>query len=366
MHRKKRRAWLRNYSLATIICALVAVLLCVWSTIFSLTSTTDPLRVVSVTLTSPITSFFDRMGAATARAIEAARAGEETYLAWEQEKKELEQKLAAQEEQLSLLQQLQLENEQLRDYLSLTSPDRVLQLLQARTIYTADTTGRLVTLDRGSRDGVEVGMPVLEAGGVIGVVCEVSATTCKVSTLLDETVHIGVRNARSGVSGTLCGAQAGELSCTLKYLDTNLDRNQDLQVGDIIVTGAESDQFPANLTVGRISEVGVDPYDRSPYARVEITAHLRDPSALLMIVTGESPTPAPEKTPDAETPEGDLPEGDLPEGDLPEGNLPEGETDGGDVESPAQGENDGTEELPQDAIEDNENEQEKSSEEIET
>lgn len=286
MHRKRRPSSIRNRGI--IICIIVAVLLSVWTSVFALTGAWDPIRAVAVTVSSPITSLFGRAGASVARALDAMRADDKAFEAWSQEKNELEAKIAEQQKQLAELQKLQLENEQLRAYLSLTETHSSLTLLDAQPLYTADTTGRLVVLSRGSRDGVRVGMPVLDSAGLLGVVSEVSPAGCKVATLLDETVHIGVRNARSGVSGTLCGAQAGTYFCTLKYMDTNIDPESQLRVGDMIVTSGESEQFPAGLTVGRITEVGFDPYDRSPYAYVEIACTPKAPSPLLLIVTGET------------------------------------------------------------------------------
>ncbi len=288
MHHKRHGSLRKNKGL--IICISVSVLLCVWSSIFSLFSIWDPLRDLTVTVSSPLTGVWDRMGSALAQSLEALRTGNEEYSAWQAEKKEWENKFSAQEEQLKQLQQLQLENEQLRDYLSLAETHASLTLLEARTIYTADTTGRLLTLNRGSRDGVKEGMPVIDSHGVMGMVCEVESNNCKVITLLDETMRIGVRDVRSGISGTLCGARDGAGYGTLKYLDANIDRETDLRIGDIIVTSGGNGNFPAEMIVGRVVEIGVDTYDRSPYAYIELSADLDDPSALLMIVTGEEIT----------------------------------------------------------------------------
>ncbi len=277
------------------VCAAVALLLCIWSTVFSLTGTRDMLRGAVVTLSKPLTTLFDRMGGGISDALLATRMD---YDAWQSEKTELQSQLAEQQELLAELQALREKNKQLYAYLGLVEQQSELMLTEARVIYTADTTGRLVTVNRGRRDGVEVGMPVISAEGLVGRVCEVSANTAKVATLYDELVSVGVRNARSGVSGVLCGAaDDGEL-CTLKYLDPNINYALDLQVGDMIVTSGSSELYPEGLLVGSIVKVGVDPYDHSPYAYVSLTADVRDPSAMLMIVLGEREVQAPDEPSD--------------------------------------------------------------------
>ena len=266
-----------------VVTAVVALLLCVWSSVFSLTHTPDFIKNAIVTVSSPFTYLFDRAGGA----IHGLFADSPDEAAYKARIEQLEQQLAAERAKTAQLQQLQLENAQLKEFLDISDQNRALVLLHAKRIYAADTTSRRITLSRGTRDGVSVGMPVLDQNGLLGVVCEVSGTSCLVSTLLDETVYVGARNARSGVSGTLCGTPSDEDTCTLKYMDANMDYLQDLRVGDVILTGGGSERDPEGLPIGTIVKVGVDSYDRSPYALVAPYADITDATSLLMIVTGE-------------------------------------------------------------------------------
>lgn len=242
------------------------------------------LKGAMVTVSSPLVRLFDRMGGSIADRLTASKLN---YAAWLEQKAELEARLAEQQQQLEQLQAIKLENEQLRDYLSLRQEQTSLTLTEAHVIYTSDTTSRTLTLNRGSRDSISIGMPVISAAGLVGMVSELSRTTCKVSTLLSEGVYIGVRNVRSGVSGTLCGTENGQDVCVLQYLDPNIEWENDLRVGDIVVTSGYGERYPSGLMVGTITKVMVDPYDRTPYAYVELAADVRDTDALLMIVTGE-------------------------------------------------------------------------------
>ena len=266
-----------------IVCAVIAVVLCAFSLLFSLTATPDPLRAAAVTLSTPLTRAFDAVGGAVHDLFYPTP----DELALQAQIDQLQAALTAERQKTQQLQQLRLENEQLREFLSLSDAQSQLSLCQARRIYTSDTSKTCITLDRGTRDGVRVGMPVLDHAGLIGVVSEVYRTSCKVRTLLDEAVFVGVRDARSGVSGTLCAADDGQGLCTLKYLDANIDHTRALRVGDVIVTAGESDIYPADLAVGEIVKVGLDSYDRSPYALVKLYADVSDPTARCMIVTGE-------------------------------------------------------------------------------
>ena len=319
------------------ILAAVALLLCVWSTVFSLTGTRDILRGMTVSLSRPLTTLFDRMGGGIANAIEATT---NDYEAWKSEKSALEATIAEQQAALAELQSLREQNEQLKAYLGLIEQQTELMLAPARVIYTADTTDRLLTLGIGRRDGVTVGMPVMSAQGLVGRVCEVSRGTCKVSTLLDELLSVGVTNVRSGVSGTLCGAtDDGEL-CTLKYLDPNISYAFDLQVGDMIVTSGSSEHYPAGILVGSIVKVGLDPYDHTPYAHVKLSADVHDTAAWLMVVLGEREIELPDETMDETDPSENIPDEPVdenPSDDTPPDETFQGEQSTDDMSEPGAG-----------------------------
>lgn len=265
-----------------ILAATVALLLCLIPSLLSLTQTKDVLRDAVNTVSSPLTKLFSAMG----QSVDGIFAGRGDYEKIKQELDEKNKQLSSLREQLALTEQLQRENEQLREYLNLKDEHADLTLTDATIIYNNDPSGRTVTLNKGSYHGIEVGMPVLCAGGLYGSVSEVSLNTCKVTTLRDEKIFIGATVVRSGVNGTVCGMEAGENSVKLQYLDANTNHREDLKVGDLIVTSGFGETYPGGLVIGEITEVGVDAYDRSPYAYVRLYADYTYAGTLL-IVTGE-------------------------------------------------------------------------------
>ena len=265
------------------ICLTIALLLCAIPTALSLTKTNDIVRGAITTVSSPLTRLFSSAGKAAA----GAMASRDDYEALKQQLSDAQGEIGKLKDQLATLEQLKKENEQLREYLDLRQEHEKLIFKDAAIIYNNDPSGRTVTLNRGSRHGVAVGMPVLSASGLYGTVSEVSASTCKVTTMKDETVFVGAMIVRSGINGTLCGLQAGHEYAKLQYLDTNVDYESALQVGDVVVTNGFGETYPGGLIIGEIVEVGVDAYDRSPYAYVKLYANY-GATDVLMIVTGQS------------------------------------------------------------------------------
>ena len=278
MRRKKR-----SLKSQLFLCALVALLLCVLPTVLSVTNTKNILHGSITTISSPLTNLLSKAG----KGVSGALQDKKGYAQLEEQLDKTNRELAALREQLALLETLKAQNEQLRDYLDLKDAYQSLTWTDAAIIYDNDPSGRTVTLNKGSRQGIEIGMPVLHAGGLYGTVSAVSATTCEVTTMQEETLFIGAQIVRSGVNGTLCGLQKCEVYAKLQYMDANIDHNTAMQVGDIVTTSGYGGHYPHGILIGEIVEVGLDPYDRSPYAYVRLYA-TDTASTTLMIVTGQA------------------------------------------------------------------------------
>jgi rod shape-determining protein MreC len=132
----------------------------------------------------------------------------------------------------------------------------------ARVISTAGgRSGGSLVLDRGSGAGIQVGMPVVAAGGLAGRVLEVGPDHCTVLPVTDPASAVGVRTIPQPPAGAEGAAGAGVaqgLGSSRLRLDL-LDPSAALQSGDLVVTsGLRHSRFPARLPVGRVEAAGED------------------------------------------------------------------------------------------------------------
>ncbi|MEI8012724.1 MAG: rod shape-determining protein MreC [Candidatus Omnitrophota bacterium] len=104
-------------------------------------------------------------------------------------------------------------------------------------------------IDKGSRQGIKSGMPVITALGVAGKVVEAADNSSKVILINDPSFSVAVLNQRSRDAGLLSGSLSG--NCRLSYIM----QDTDIQEGDGIITSSISTAFPAGLLVGRVSKV---------------------------------------------------------------------------------------------------------------
>jgi len=123
-----------------------------------------------------------------------------------------------------------------------------------------------VELDRGSRDRVRSGMPVLSGSGLVGLVLNAGAQTADVQLIVDRRAAVDVIIQRTGARGMLRGT--GEEERYLARIQF-LGREDALRVGDLVHTSGLGQRFPPSILVGRVTRIVRE--DFGLYQEVEVT-----------------------------------------------------------------------------------------------
>ncbi|MCS0582454.1 rod shape-determining protein MreC [Massilia pinisoli] len=151
------------------------------------------------------------------------------------------------------MQQAQLqmaENAQLRRLMDAREHLPVRSMMSEILYDARDPSTRRVVLDRGSRNGVELGLPVIDNAGVVGQVTRVFPFTSEVTLLTDKEQAIPVQVLRNGLRSVAYGrGQSGLLD--LRFVAPNAD----IQVGDVLVTSGLDGIYPAGLAVAKVIQV---------------------------------------------------------------------------------------------------------------
>ena len=150
------------------------------------------------------------------------------------------------------LQEVQLEAERLRKLLGFAELEGERRYLGARVVgIRLGTVGRQVlTIDRGSDDGLAPMMPVVVADGVVGRIHAVAGRTADVLVLTDLNSSIAVRVDRTRARANVRGLGKPDL-CRLDYAL----RTEDVIEGDPLVTSGTDGVFPRGLPVGKITQL---------------------------------------------------------------------------------------------------------------
>ena len=107
-----------------------------------------------------------------------------------------------------------------------------------------------IEIDKGSADGLAVGMPVATGGGLVGRIDQVTAHTARVEILTDPEFRVGVRLATTGALGTARGQGHDEVLT----VDSSISPTTAVDTGTGVVTsGVDRSAFPPGIPVGTVA-----------------------------------------------------------------------------------------------------------------
>ncbi len=136
----------------------------------------------------------------------------------------------------------------------------------------------VVTIDKGSRHGIEKGMAVVTGAGLVGRIERVDGATATVQLLSDSSLVVGVRLVDTDDVG-LGHAIAGEPGFFVIDQGPNWPDVDDPalipDVGTAVVTDATS-RYPADVPIGTVASVGTGPDGLTMEVRVELANDVED------------------------------------------------------------------------------------------
>ncbi len=190
--------------------------------------------------------------------------------------------------QLQKLTALEAENRRLRSLLesAVNTPERVLMAELLSVDF--NPYRHHILLNRGRQHGLYVGQPVLDQHGVIGQIIRADPLTSTAILITDPNHALPIQVSRTGVRTLALG------SGNLHELELpHIPHNDDVKVGDVLVTSGMGGRFPRGYPVGTVTSIKFDP--GSPFARI-----IAKPMAQLdrirevMLLDNDSPIIAPD------------------------------------------------------------------------
>jgi len=112
---------------------------------------------------------------------------------------------------------------------------------------------KTVIINKGAKDNIAVGMPVVVPEGIVGQIVDVSGRYAKVLLIVDQNSAVDAMVQRTRARGLLKGEF--EDQCRLEYVM----RKEAVQMEDVIVTSGLDDVFPKGLRIGKIADISGAP-----------------------------------------------------------------------------------------------------------
>ena len=164
---------------------------------------------------------------------------------------ELQTQLDALERENEELREIQGEWQILQDLFNRARQTPQLRRKTANVIgYDTSPAVRSIIIDKGSDDGLQVGMPVESSRGLIGRIFRTTQNSAQVVLITDNASAIPVRLGTSRATGSLRGRGAtGDL-----YVEW-IDLKFQIEIGEVVLTSGLGGDFPQDIVIGRVVQI---------------------------------------------------------------------------------------------------------------
>jgi rod shape-determining protein MreC len=196
---------------------------------------------------------------------------------------DLEEALAQFQSELVELREIASDYERLTELLDYTTTVRNQEFVTADVInIDQNSLLRTITINRGARDGLREGMPVVTGQGLVGRILEVSANASRVLLVTSRDSAVSARLQSNRVEGSLQGQTGGNLRMTMIPLDA------EVLVGDLVLTSGLGGNFPPDIPIGVV--VSVQQFEFELFQEAEV-ASLNNYDALefVLVITNFEP-----------------------------------------------------------------------------
>ena len=181
---------------------------------------------------------------------------------------------------VAALEEARLENQRLQGLVSFAQATK-LKAVGAHVIGNPTQWDRVITLDRGTADGIAEGMPVVgtlgavpsrateasAAGGLVGQTIEVTAHMSKVRLITDQNSGVASMVQSNRAEGVVHGSIDGGLALDFISHETTV------KPGDVVITSGMGGVYPKGLLVGEVTKVVNQP--ASLYQNIVLTPSAR-------------------------------------------------------------------------------------------
>ncbi len=168
-----------------------------------------------------------------------------------QEIEQLQAQIDALERENEELREIQGEWQLLQDLFNRArqSPDLTRQTANVIGLDTSPAVQSII-IDKGTNDGIVVGMPVESSRGLVGRIFRAAPGSSQVVLLTDNASAIPARLGNSRAAGILAGGgPGGDLAIDW------IDLQHQLEVGEVVLTSGLGGDFPQDIVIGRVIDV---------------------------------------------------------------------------------------------------------------
>lgn len=251
------------------------------------------LRVWTQTFASPLQNASSKASGATSGFFQQIW----NFRSTAQQNEQLKERLAQVETELHSARQATDENERLKSLLNLNEQTNI-KNVPARVIARDPSVWfNTITINRGSSSGIEVNMPVVTPGGIVGRVITVSPWASQVMLITDEKAGAGAVIGQLGQSGAL-GSVRGRADLGVGLIEMRyVSGLEKVEVNDYVMTTGQDGIYPQGLNIGRVVDVKNGTATTAHQILIQPGAQLDHLEEVAVLLYHPPPRSVPEQTP---------------------------------------------------------------------
>lgn len=151
-------------------------------------------------------------------------------------------------DELSRLRSAANQNEELRELLQF-SRETELSLYPVQVIgKELNEINNSLTIDAGTNEGIQMGMPMVSANGLVGKVILTAPNYSQIMPFYNSLFRVSAKLQESNAYGIVSWEGKNLYELVLNFVPQTLPADS----GDIVVTSGYSNKFPANLPIGKV------------------------------------------------------------------------------------------------------------------
>ena len=138
---------------------------------------------------------------------------------------------------------------------------------------------KIVVINAGSEDGIDINMPVISESGLVGYVISVTKDTAKVQTIIDTSSNVSANISNVQDSVIL----KGTLNNTETVRATYIPADSTILQGDQVVTSGLGGIYPKGILIGTVKSVVNTKNEADRYAEIEVATDFSRLETVLVI-----------------------------------------------------------------------------------
>lgn len=184
---------------------------------------------------------------------------------------------------VSELEEARLQNERLKGLVQFATASKIQSLGAAVIGRPTNSWEGVITINRGTADNVQAGMPVVGPSGLLGQTVDVAAHSARVRLITDPSSGVSAMLQTTRAEGIVKGSIEGKL--TLDFVSVEAT----VRAGDVVITSGMGGVFPKGLIVGEVTKVVKSP--AALYQHIELAPSGRvDTLEEVLVLTGVAAT----------------------------------------------------------------------------